>query len=86
MVPLVYEARSAGVLALQSPRFTQRERPTDIPLLATYFARGCAERLSKTLEDFTPAALDRLVDYEWPGNIRELQNIVERAVLLTWAA
>ncbi len=60
-----------------------RDRRSDIPLLATYFAMRCATQVGKTIEGFAPAALDRLQVFDWPGNVRELQNVVERAVLLT---
>lgn len=60
-----------------------RDRPEDIPLLATYFASRCAEQVGRTIDGFSPDALERLVAYAWPGNVRELQNVVERAVLLS---
>jgi len=59
-----------------------RERREDIPLLAAHFLRRQAERYRKRLEGFEPAAMQALLDYEWPGNIRELEHTVERAVLL----
>ena len=60
-----------------------RDRRSDIPLLATFFAGRCADQIGRTIDGFTPDALERLVSHEWPGNVRELQNVVERAVLLT---
>ena len=60
-----------------------RDRRSDIPVLAMYFATRCAEQVRKKIEGFAPAALDRLQAFDWPGNVRELQNVIERAVLLT---
>src|SRR5574341_212750 len=60
-----------------------RERKDDIPLLAIYFMRGFCNLLKKDIKRFTPAAIQRMILYEWPGNIRELQNKVERAVIMT---
>jgi nitrogen regulation protein NR(I) len=58
-----------------------RERATDIPLLALHFIRKFNARLKKSIDGVEPAALARLVSYPWPGNIRELENVIERAVL-----
>lgn len=59
-----------------------RERMQDIPLLAQYFVREIGARMGKELHDLSPLSLARLLDYSFPGNIRELQNVVERAVIL----
>ncbi|HAU8266655.1 TPA: sigma-54-dependent response regulator transcription factor ZraR [Kluyvera intermedia] len=59
-----------------------RQRREDIPPLARYFLQRYAERNRKTVLGFTPQAMDMLIHYEWPGNIRELENAVERAVVL----
>jgi formate hydrogenlyase transcriptional activator len=59
-----------------------RERRTDIPLLAHYFADRITMQLGKSISGFDPATLDRLTAYAWPGNIRELENTIERAVIL----
>ena len=59
-----------------------RERPEDIPVLAKHFAVRFAERMGKRVEGIEEAALEKLADYSWPGNIRELQNVIERAVIL----
>jgi DNA-binding NtrC family response regulator len=59
-----------------------RERREDIPLLAMHFLRRQAARYQKRLSGFDPDALQALLDYRWPGNIRELEHTVERAVLL----
>jgi DNA-binding NtrC family response regulator len=58
-----------------------RERATDIPLLAMHFIRKFNARLKKEVDGVEPAALARLTGYPWPGNIRELENVIERAVL-----
>jgi transcriptional regulator with GAF, ATPase, and Fis domain len=59
-----------------------RERSEDIPLLARHFVRASAARLGRVVEPPSPSDLDRLRAYAWPGNIRELQNVLERAVIL----
>jgi len=59
-----------------------RERREDIPRLASLFLERHARKYRKTLEGFGPAALQALLDHGWPGNIRELDHAVERAVLM----
>jgi DNA-binding NtrC family response regulator len=61
------------------------ERATDIPELANYFLSRFAEKNRKDIKDFHPEALNLLMQYEWPGNIRELENTIERAVILCLA-
>ncbi|MGH8126853.1 MAG: sigma-54-dependent transcriptional regulator [Gammaproteobacteria bacterium] len=63
-----------------------RERPDDIALLAHHFLARFATRHSKTQEGFDDAASEALVSYDWPGNIRELAHVIERAVLLSEGA
>ncbi len=58
-----------------------RERVEDLPRLIDHFVGRCNERLGKQVRGFAPAALDVLGKYGWPGNIRELENLVERMVL-----
>jgi len=58
-----------------------RERPEDIPLLVRHFVRQFARQMNKAIEAISPAAMEAVVRYPWPGNIRQLQNIVERAVI-----
>jgi formate hydrogenlyase transcriptional activator len=58
-----------------------RERAEDIPLLVRYFARYFSQRMSKVITTIPSATIDALVAYRWPGNIRELQNVIERAVI-----
>ena len=59
-----------------------RERREDILPLATAFLKRFAAQANRTLRSFTPAAADRLSAFDWPGNIRQLQNEIQRAVLL----
>jgi transcriptional regulator with PAS, ATPase and Fis domain len=60
-----------------------RERPEDIPLLASFFAQKYRARFRKPLTSIDEASVERLRAYSWPGNVRELEHIVERAVLLS---
>ena len=60
-----------------------RERPDDIPLLVRYFARQFARRMHKTIETIPAATMQAFTQWPWPGNIRELQNVIERAVILS---
>jgi formate hydrogenlyase transcriptional activator len=60
-----------------------RERREDIPLLARYFAQKSAGQMQKRIETIPAAAMKALTDWDWPGNIRELGNFIERAVILT---
>lgn len=59
-----------------------RDRREDIPLLAMHFLYKFADTNRKIVKGFTPQAMDMLLKYDWPGNIRELENAVERAVVL----
>jgi formate hydrogenlyase transcriptional activator len=60
-----------------------RERPEDIPLLVRHFTKQFARRLRKTIESISSDTLTALTRYDWPGNIRELQNVIERAVIVS---
>jgi formate hydrogenlyase transcriptional activator len=60
-----------------------RERKEDIPLLVSYFAQKFAKQLQKQIDSVPSAAMKALTAWEWPGNIRELENFIERAVILT---
>jgi formate hydrogenlyase transcriptional activator len=60
-----------------------RERREDVPLLVRYFVQKISRRLNKTVEYVPADAMDALANYSWPGNIRELENLIERAVLLS---
>ncbi len=59
-----------------------RERREDIALLAAHFIRNIANEVGKEIRGVTPAAMAILEAYRWPGNIRELQNVIERAIVL----
>jgi formate hydrogenlyase transcriptional activator len=59
-----------------------RDRPEDIPLLAEHILRRIGQRLGRHFAGIEPDSLDRLLSYEWPGNIRELQNVLERNAIL----
>jgi formate hydrogenlyase transcriptional activator len=59
------------------------ERHTDIPQLAMFFLSRFAKKFGKDIQGISRATLDRLVAYSWPGNIRELQNVIERAAILS---
>lgn len=69
-----------NVIPLQVPAL--RERKTDIPLLLTHFMDVFNKSKGRGLSGITPDALDCLVNYPWPGNIRELENLVERMTIL----
>jgi formate hydrogenlyase transcriptional activator len=60
-----------------------RERPEDIPLLVRYFAQKYGRRMEKKIESVAPAAMKKLSAWHWPGNIRELENFIERSVILS---
>jgi len=70
-----------NVFPIQIPPL--RERREDVPLLVRYFVQNFSRRLNKTVEYVPADAMDALVSYPWPGNIRELENLIERAVLLS---
>jgi formate hydrogenlyase transcriptional activator len=63
-----------------------RERPGDIPALVHHFVRTCASRNRKSIADVPDEVMTALIEYDWPGNIRELQNFIERSVILTRGA
>jgi formate hydrogenlyase transcriptional activator len=60
-----------------------RERPEDIPLLVRYFAQKYGRRMEKKIDSVPAAAMRKLAAWHWPGNIRELENFIERSVILT---
>ena len=60
-----------------------REREGDIPLLVGHFAQQFSRRMNKVIETIPSATMEALRRYHWPGNIRELQNVIERAVILS---
>jgi formate hydrogenlyase transcriptional activator len=60
-----------------------RDRPEDIPLLVRYFVQKYGRRMEKRIESIPAAAMRKLSAWHWPGNIRELENFIERSVILT---
>jgi len=60
-----------------------RERPEDIPLLVRHFVQQFSRRMNKSIDTIPSENMTTLVRYHWPGNIRELQNVIERAVILS---
>ncbi|HEY1476528.1 MAG TPA: sigma 54-interacting transcriptional regulator [Chthoniobacterales bacterium] len=60
-----------------------RKREGDIPLLVRHFAQQFSKRMNKVFETIPSATMDALCQYHWPGNIRELQNVIERAVIIS---
>jgi DNA-binding NtrC family response regulator len=73
-----------NVFPIQLPAL--RERPEDIPLLATHFLATLSESIGKRVAGFSPAALAAMAGHDWPGNIRELHNCVERALIVAKTA
>jgi len=69
-----------NVMAIHLPPL--RERRGDIPLLVGYFIDLFNKKLQKDIEGLSSEAMPILMGYSWPGNIRELENIIERAILL----
>ena len=69
-----------NVVHIQTPPL--RERREDIPILAAHFLERYAKENGKTFKGFSPEAMEYLTAYEWPGNVRQLQNVVERCVVL----
>ncbi|WP_027720637.1 sigma-54-dependent transcriptional regulator [Maridesulfovibrio zosterae] len=70
-----------NVVSIEMPPL--RERREDIPFLVDHFLVKYAADNSKVFEGFSPSAMDYMTAYEWPGNVRQLQNVVERCVVLT---
>src|SRR5262245_17135120 len=60
-----------------------RERTEDIPVLVRHFTQQFAKRLSRRIETIPAEAMEASVRYPWPGNVREMQNVIERAVILS---
>jgi PAS domain S-box-containing protein len=69
-----------GVFPIESPPL--RDRREDIPLLVSFFVSKYADALGKGIRRIASSSMDALMAYDWPGNIRELRNVVERAVIL----
>jgi formate hydrogenlyase transcriptional activator len=60
-----------------------RERKEDVPLLIKHFIRKYESKMGKKINDVDPQVINALMEYDWPGNIRELENLIERALILT---
>jgi formate hydrogenlyase transcriptional activator len=60
-----------------------RERKEDLPQLVSYFVQKFAKQMQKKIEAISPAVMKGLTAWDWPGNIRELENFIERAVIVT---
>jgi formate hydrogenlyase transcriptional activator len=60
-----------------------RERPEDIPLLVQHFVQQATRRMRKTIDTVPSETMEALIHYRWPGNIRELENVIERTVILS---
>jgi formate hydrogenlyase transcriptional activator len=69
-----------NVFPLQAPPL--RDRKGDIPLLVSFFLSKFGKKLGKDIRGVSQKAMESLTNYQWPGNIRELQNVIERAVVL----
>ena len=59
----------------------RRERKEEIPALVGFFIKHFNAKMGKNVLDISPKALEKLIAYEWPGNIRQLRNVIERAIL-----
>jgi formate hydrogenlyase transcriptional activator len=73
-----------NVFPLQVPPL--RERSEDVPLLVRHFAQEFSRRMSKKIDTIPSETMQALTRYHWPGNIRELQNVIERAVILSFGS
>jgi formate hydrogenlyase transcriptional activator len=69
------------VFPIEVPRL--RDRKSDIPLFIRYFTQKYAQQMNRHIESIPKVAIDALTEYDWPGNIRELQHLIERSVILT---
>jgi two-component system response regulator PilR (NtrC family) len=69
-----------NVIPVEVPRL--RERAEDIDLLAAHFAKKYALAANKAIRSIDPDSLDRLRNFDWPGNVRQLENVIERAVAM----
>ena len=70
-----------NVIAMRLPPL--RDRPSDLPLLVEHFIERSSKAMGKAITGVTDEAMRVLAGYQWPGNIRELENVVERAVILS---
>ena len=61
---------------------TLRQRKSDILVLVEYFLKKCNQKLKKDIKGFTKRAIKYIYEYEWPGNIREMENTIERCIII----
>jgi transcriptional regulator with PAS, ATPase and Fis domain len=61
---------------------TLRERKDDIPILAYHFLKKFNQEMNKEIKSISVEAMNKLINYEWPGNVRQLENVIERAVVM----
>ena len=69
-----------NVISIEMPPL--RERKEDIPLLARFFFNKYTQSMAKPIQDISAEAMETLLKYDWPGNIRELRNVIERAIVV----
>jgi DNA-binding NtrC family response regulator len=69
-----------NVVAIHVPPL--RDRLEDLPLLAAHFVKICSQRFEKPIENIEPEAVQMLAEFQWPGNIRQLENVIERAAIM----
>lgn len=70
-----------NVIPLSVPAL--RERKSDIPLLVNFFVEKSARKLGRTVTEMSQTSMAQLIEYSWPGNIRELENVIERSTILS---
>jgi DNA-binding NtrC family response regulator len=70
-----------NVITLQLPPL--RDRKDDIPILVSHYLQTYSQEMGKQSKEISPEALDLMVNYRWSGNVRELQNVIERAILIS---
>jgi len=70
-----------NIFPVQMPPLRQRRE--DIPVLVRYFAQKYARQMKRTVDSISSETMTALTNYHWPGNIRELENLIERAVILS---
>jgi len=79
MRPVLYDYQPRA--SIQIPPL--RERREDIPLLVRYFVQKFTHRMNKQVGTISPETIEALLNYDWPGNVRQLENFIERSVILT---
>ena len=77
----IHYTKLYDVITIRLPAL--REREGDVSLLLMYFLKLSNTKMKKKIKGFSPEAIQRLTNYRWPGNIREMENTLDRAVLLS---